>query len=108
MTDVPAWAAHAVYLTLGVALLLTVVRLLRGPSLPDRVIALDMSAYLTIGFSAMAALTTNHSGYITVALALGLFVFLGTIAFARYLERVHKTRQEQQARETPSTGEAPA
>ncbi len=62
-------------------------RLVRGPSLPDRVIALDMMSTLGIGIIAVYAVATNQPVLIDVASVLALVSFLGTIAFAEYVER---------------------
>ncbi len=62
-------------------------RLVRGPSLPDRVIALDIMSVLGIGIIAVYAIATNQPVLIDVASVLALVSFLGTIAFAEYVER---------------------
>jgi multicomponent Na+:H+ antiporter subunit F len=63
-----------------------IARLLRGPSLLDRVVALDVLAVLVVGMIAVAAIRTDQPALIDVALALALVAFLGTVAFARFLE----------------------
>ncbi|MDZ7702998.1 MAG: monovalent cation/H+ antiporter complex subunit F [Trueperaceae bacterium] len=68
------------------ALLLTVVRLILGPSLPDRVVALDLLSVLAISFIAIYSMSTSRSVFLDAALALALVSFLGTVAFARYIE----------------------
>lgn len=77
---------------LSLALLLTFARLLRGPSLPDRVIALDMLTTLGIGVVAVYALFTGQPALLDVAILLALLVFLGTVGFAYYIERREKPR----------------
>lgn len=72
---------------LSLGLLLTFIRLLRGPSLADRIIALDMTALLSIGLVAVYALITNQPALLDVAILLALLVFLGTVGFAYYIER---------------------
>jgi multicomponent Na+:H+ antiporter subunit F len=72
---------------LCVALFLAFWRLLRGPSLPDRVVALDLIAMLSVGFIAMYDIVTNDTVFLDVAIVLALVAFLGTVAFARYVER---------------------
>ena len=62
-------------------------RLLRGPSLPDRVIALDILSILGIGMIVIHAVSTNQPVFIDVAGVLALVSFLGTVAFAAYVER---------------------
>ncbi len=79
--------ATLVYAMLITALLLTFTRLVRGPSLPDRVVALDLIAVLTAGMICVYAIDTDQPVFLDAAIVLALIVFLGTIAFARYLER---------------------
>ncbi|MBB5571886.1 MULTISPECIES: cation:proton antiporter [Rhizobium] len=70
---------------LSLALLLTVFRVVVGPTLPDRVLALDMLTAIAIGFIAVIAIKTGFTLYIDIAIALGLVGFLATIAFARFI-----------------------
>ena len=63
------------------------IRLLQGPSLPSRVIALDMMLVLGIGIIVVYAVVTNQPVFIDVASILALVSFLGTVAFAAYVER---------------------
>lgn len=72
---------------LSLAMLLAFVRLVRGPSLPDRVIALDLMATLTVGLIAVYAVSTNQPAYLDVAVVLALIAFLGTVAFAHFIEK---------------------
>ncbi len=76
-----------IYAMLIVALFLAFGRLVRGPSLPDRVVALDLTALLTAGIISVYAIDTNQGVFLDAAIVLALITFLGTIAFARYLER---------------------
>ncbi len=63
------------------------VRLVRGPSLPDRVVALDLMSALGIGIIAAYAIATEQAAFLDVAIAMALISFLGTVAFAYYIER---------------------
>jgi multicomponent Na+:H+ antiporter subunit F len=65
---------------------LAVVRLFIGPSVPDRVAALDLAAMLTVGSIATYCVLTNNPLFLEVAIVLALISFLGTVAFAKYLE----------------------
>jgi len=76
-----------VFVMIGVALLLVFVRLARGPSLSDRVIALDLMAVLAVGLIAMITFKADQPIFLDAAIVLALVAFLGTVAFARYLER---------------------
>lgn len=72
---------------LGVALLLTIARIGLGPSLPDRVVGLDLLSTLGVSVVAVVALSSRNPVYLDVAIVLALLSFLGTVAFAAYLER---------------------
>jgi multicomponent Na+:H+ antiporter subunit F len=79
------WALTAALGVLSIALLLTVVRVIIGPTLPDRVIALDMLVAIAIGFIAVLGIRTGQTLYADIAIALGLVGFLATVAFARFI-----------------------
>lgn len=72
---------------LGLGMLLAAVRLLRGPSVPDRVVALDMMGYFAIGIISVYSIAVNRPVLLSVAIVMGLILFLGTAAFALYIER---------------------
>jgi multicomponent Na+:H+ antiporter subunit F len=78
---------HPLFATLGVALFLAFLRLVRGQTLPDRVVALDLIAVLTVALIALYAIATNERIFLDTAIVLALISFLGTVAFARYVER---------------------
>ena len=85
--DTRGWASGAALALMGLAMTLTFIRLVRGPSLPDRVVALDLMGVLAVGMIAAYAVATNQPGLLDPASVLALVGFLGTVAFARYLER---------------------
>lgn len=72
---------------LGIAVVLAFVRLVRGPNLADRVVALDLIATLAIGMAGVYAIAVKQPILLDVALVLALISFLGTVAFAYYIER---------------------
>ena len=59
--------------------------MVRGPTLADRVLALDMLTALAIGLMALVAIRTGFTLYVDIAIALGLVGFLATVAFARFI-----------------------
>ncbi len=61
-------------------------RLLRGPFLPDRVLALDFLSSVAIAFTAIYSIATNNAVLLDVALGVALLSFLGSVAFGYYLE----------------------
>jgi len=78
----------AINISLGLvclAFFVAVVRLVRGPTLADRVLALDMLVTVGIGFIAVITVRTGYGQYLDVAIGLGLVGFLATVAFARYI-----------------------
>lgn len=81
------WLVVVVFPLLVMGIVFAFMRLLRGPSLPDRVIALDILSILGIGLIVTHAIATNQPVFIDVASVLALVSFLGTIAFAAYIER---------------------
>ena len=78
---------NLVFGVLVLSMFLSFIRLARGPSLPDRVVALDL---ITVQIAAMLAVDTIATGqavFLDAAIVLALIAFLSTVAFARYLER---------------------
>jgi len=78
----------AIRISLGLvclAFFVAVIRLIRGPTLADRVLALDMLVTVGIGFIAVLTVLTGYGQYLDVAIGLGLVGFLATVAFARYI-----------------------
>lgn len=78
-------AIHIALAILMLALVMTAIRVLIGPTLADRVLALDQLVAIAIGFIAVIAVKTSFELYIDIALALALVGFLATAAFARYI-----------------------
>jgi multicomponent Na+:H+ antiporter subunit F len=72
---------------IGSAFVLALVRLVRGPTPADRVVALDLMAALAVGGIGLQTLATGSDVFLRVAAVLALVGFLGTVAYARYLER---------------------
>ncbi|QDG76981.1 cation:proton antiporter [Labrenzia sp. PHM005] len=79
------WSVNASLAILTVAFLIIVYRTVKGPSLPDRVVALDMLVAVGIGFIAAIGVLTDYHLYIDIAITLGLVGFLATVAFARFI-----------------------
>jgi multicomponent Na+:H+ antiporter subunit F len=77
----------AVMAMITLALILTFLRLLRGPSLLDRVVALELTATLVVGVIAAWSIAIETAVMLDVAIALALVAFIGAVAFARYAER---------------------
>jgi multicomponent Na+:H+ antiporter subunit F len=74
-------------LVLALAFALVLYRIVRGPSLPDRVIGLDVLNSLVVGVLVIDAIKTGHASFLPAGLVLALLAFLATVAFAYYLQR---------------------
>lgn len=74
-------------LLLMVPLGLTVRRLLVGPSIVDRVVAIDMLTAIAVALAALTTTSTGRREFLDVAFGLALIGFVGTCAFALFLER---------------------
>ena len=81
-------------LCLIAALGLAVWRLLAGPTLPDRVVALDLVSGLLVVFLVLFKLVSGVDAYIYVAIGLALIAFLATVAFAHYIDRARGDSDE--------------
>jgi len=92
--NVPFIIFYFILPILSLAMLCSFFRLLRGPSLSDRVVALDLMATLVIGIVAVYSIATGRSAYLDVAIILALIAFLGTVAFAYYLQRGKNPQRE--------------
>lgn len=69
------------------AVILAFLRLLRGPTVPDRVAALDLITTLAAGIIAVETMALNEPLLLRAAVVLALVTFVGTVAFARYIEK---------------------
>ena len=68
------------------------IRAWRGPSIPDRMVAIDIMGVLAVGITALLAMITNRDFLIDVALCWIFLSFIGTLALAKYLS--YKTLDE--------------
>jgi multicomponent Na+:H+ antiporter subunit F len=76
-----------VFALLIISFALATLRLFIGPSLPDRVVALDLISVISAGFIAVYAIDTDQPIFLDAAIVLGLIAFLSTVALAQYIER---------------------
>jgi len=66
---------------------IAVIRIILGPSMPDRVIALDMIGVNLIAMIAVVSIMLKTKAFLEVILILGILSFVGTIAFSKFIER---------------------
>lgn len=80
-------ATWVVMPALGVAILVALFALLRGPQLADRVVALDLLATNAVAVAAVLALSSRQAALLDVAIVVALLAFLSTVGFTHYMER---------------------
>jgi multicomponent Na+:H+ antiporter subunit F len=73
--------------TLGLALVISFLRLVKGPTLPDRVVAMDLIGILVVGLIVVLAGWSGVRATLDAAIVIALIGFLGTVAYATYVER---------------------
>jgi multicomponent Na+:H+ antiporter subunit F len=72
---------------LAISTVIIFVRFLKGPTLSDRVVALDLLLTAGIGIIAVYSIHTNQPTFLDIAMILALIAFLSTVAFSYYLEK---------------------
>jgi multicomponent K+:H+ antiporter subunit F len=72
---------------LALSVLLSFIRLLKGPDLPDRILALDTLYINAIALVVLLGLYKNTSLYFEAALLIAVMGFVGTVALSKYLLR---------------------
>lgn len=86
MISLPMWLEIVVGVFIGLATLMSVWRIVRGPTLSDRVVGLDAATTITMVLLVMIGLFSNRYIYLDVSLVYGVLAFLGVVAIARYFE----------------------
>lgn len=72
------------------SIVLIFIRFLKGPSIADRVIAIDLLVICSIGIVTFVSITTVQSTFLDIAMIIALIGFLSTVAFSYYLEKRNK------------------
>ena len=67
--------------------MLVLIRLIKGPSIPDRVIALDLLAFISLGIIIMIMVITDKKQYLDIIIVLSLVLFIASVAIAKYLTK---------------------
>lgn len=85
-------AAHIALFILVTAFVIALIRLLIGPSLPDRVISLDLMFLLVMGIIICFIFISKEIVYIDMVPIIALIIFLGTITIAKYLKETKRKK----------------
>jgi multicomponent K+:H+ antiporter subunit F len=81
------WAANAALVMLAIAMALCAWRLLRGPDVGDRIVALDTLYINALALLVVLGIRLRDSVYFETALLIGMLGFVGTVCLAKYLSR---------------------
>lgn len=79
-----------IYVIFSISTLMVLYRIAIGPSMADRVIAMDILLTIAICFVLLFAVTTKQAAYLDVAIIIAIIGFLGTIAFSYFINHVEK------------------
>lgn len=74
-------------LMISAAIFISLVRVVRGPTLPDRVVAVDLIGVSAVCLMIVAAAGAREPAFLDAAVVITLLGFLGTLAYARYTQR---------------------
>ena len=84
---IPTMVLFIAFSMLLAAMALSFVRLLRGPSVNDRIAAMDLIASVVMGFVLVYSVLINQSIYFDIPVILSLISFFGTVAVSTYLKQ---------------------
>ena len=84
---------EVVLVLLTLAILFAFIRLVIGPDPADRIVALDLISVLIVAYLGAFSIYTGEKSFLDVAIAYALIAFLGTVALARFRERLAKKSQ---------------
>jgi multicomponent Na+:H+ antiporter subunit F len=83
----PEMLIHAALVLVSAALLIAFVRVVKGPTLPDRVVAVDLIGISSVGLVVLGAAVSSQRAFLDAAVVIALLGFLATVAYARYAEK---------------------
>lgn len=72
---------------IGISLLLLLYQIIKGPTNPDRAVALDALGFNLMAITALSAIMLVTTKLNDVILLIGILLFVGTLAFAKYIEK---------------------
>jgi multicomponent Na+:H+ antiporter subunit F len=77
---------HILFVGLFLCCFMCLYRIARGPTAPDRTVAIDILGIVIVGFCGIFAVVTGKDFFINLAITWALLSFISTIALAKYLE----------------------
>lgn len=86
VTVIPSSVLWICSIMLGLAVICALIRVLRGPTTPDRIVAVDLLASLVMAALLLSGIASGNPFYLQTVLGFAVVLFLGTVALARYLD----------------------
>lgn len=83
----PELLINAAVVMISAALFISLFRVVRGPTLPDRVVAVDLIGVTSVCLMIVVSARTKEPAFLDAAVVITLLGFLGTVAYARYTQR---------------------
>jgi multicomponent Na+:H+ antiporter subunit F len=105
MSDVLSTAIDISFILVMLGVVGGFIRLVKGPSLPDRIVALDMMTVLIVSFCGLYAMLADETAFVDVAIIVALIGFLATVALARFVERRQRRSDTPPPKQTPEAGQ---
>ncbi|PLR82831.1 Na(+)/H(+) antiporter subunit F [Bacillus canaveralius] len=72
---------------ISLSMLGLIYRVIKGPSVPDRVVALDAIGINLVAIIALVSILLRTNAFLEVILLIGILAFIGTVAFSKYIEK---------------------
>lgn len=88
LNTILGFAVHFTLFSLSLAMLAVVYRFLKGPTLPDRMIVMDLLSSVVISLAIVFGILTGLDHYLSIAVSVALIAFMGSVAFAYYLTKM--------------------
>lgn len=82
-----SWFWYFSLAVLSSSIIIALYRLIKGPSLQDRILALDFISYTIVGMVGVLSVLLDTQAYLDIILLIGILAFLSTITFCRFIER---------------------
>lgn len=76
----------AVLSLIGVGLIMSLVRLIKGPTVMDRIVSVDTMNIMIVGLIAVLSILLENSLYLDIAIVYGVLAFLETVVLSKYME----------------------
>ncbi|WP_022669390.1 monovalent cation/H+ antiporter complex subunit F [Desulfospira joergensenii] len=87
MTDLLSICVNIAYIGLFTSFVFALIRLIKGPTHADRVLALDLIGFITISFITAHTIRSGQTAFLDIAITLALVAFLGTVAFVTFMKK---------------------